>query len=268
MDIHVAPDHRLQAQLVADGLHPRQVVVDDVKAALLAFELLEAPGAQPPCLVHAQVDALGAERRAGRGEHTLEQRIGRLILGEEDIPGILDLLVGRPLQDFLQVGQRLNAGDHFDAQREGVVIQLLQLLLGVAPPQVAEERLARHLVGVFAVKHHHIETEQRAAAQPVLRRRHVKHAVARDIHHCAAHVQAGNLRQRRRAGQHAPQRAEGIRLRIIADGDAAIGTDGKARLGAGRERHRRAAVTERRGAVRQNFRQPAAQLIGTGGEIE
>ena len=139
------------------------------------------------------MDAFRPEGSGGRRDHPLDQRIGPFLLGDQDVVGIAVCVVGRPLENLFKVRQRLDAGDHLDAERVGVVVEVLELFPRVAPAQIAEERLAGHLVGVLGVEHHHVESHQRAAPHQRLRALRPQHAVARAVHHDPQDVEPRGL---------------------------------------------------------------------------
>ena len=74
--------------------------------------------------VHADVYNIGAQTFAQRAEHSIDQRIGALVAGQQDIGGIADLPVDRPVKQGVDMGKRLDARDDLHPVRCRIRIDL------------------------------------------------------------------------------------------------------------------------------------------------
>ena len=149
--------------------------------------------AQAPGLVHAQVDPLGAVGGGGGPDHLLQDHIGLFQVGLDDLAVLTDMVVGGPAHDPVQVAQGLDAGDQLNAKVIGVVVQVLQLVVGIAATLVAEEGLLRDLVGVLGVHHDQIQALQRHFPQEALQGSGMDDRVAGAVEHDAHGLESGLL---------------------------------------------------------------------------
>ena len=56
----------------------------------------------------------------------------------------------------LQMGKRLNTGNHFNSKQGCVVVALSQFFLRIPAAERAEIRILRHFIGILCVKHHRV----------------------------------------------------------------------------------------------------------------
>ena len=122
-------------------------------------------------------------------------------------------MIGRPVQNPFQVPQRLNAGAQLNAEEGSVIIQRLQLVIGIAAAFVAEEGLPWNLIGVLRVHHAQIQTHQRHFPEEEAQGIGVQNGVAGAVEHDAGGFKpgcfpdgAGGQRQRDQA--HGPVEAD------------------------------------------------------------
>ena len=140
-----------------DVQQPLQVTLHDEVGVLIAAAVQMGTAAQAPGLVHAQMDPLGAVGSGGGPDHLLQDLIALLPVRLDDLAVFTDVIVCGPAHDPVQVAQGLDAGDELNAEAVGIVVQSLQLVVGVAAPLVAEEGLLGDLVGVLGVHHAQVQ---------------------------------------------------------------------------------------------------------------
>ena len=90
-------------------------------------------------LVHADVDAFGTVGRGGSRDKLLQECVGLRIVGQQNLLVVLQMRQRGPVQRAVQMAQRLDAGNHLNAQRVGVLIQFAQLRLRKARQQSPQE---------------------------------------------------------------------------------------------------------------------------------
>ena len=148
--------------------------------------------------------------------------------------------------------ERLDAGDHLDAEQVGVVVALADVGLGVAGAHIAEIRLRFHVEAVLAVEHQHRKPHLRKLAQQLLDLGHPDDRVAlRNVEHRAVErkLRLFGQRKRRLAGaqmlHEQAERAEKVDLAVIDDGCAACtGTDFERRAVPLRHLHRKPRIVQ------------------------
>ena len=204
----------MQAVLVADAQHPAQVAADDAVGILIAVARQMGPQAHAVGLVHAQMDPPGAVGGGGGTDHLIQQLIGLVQVGQQHLVVVPQVVIGGPVEDALQVPQGLDAGAQLNAEETGVVVQRLQLVIGIAAPLVAEEGLAGDLVGVLGVHHAQVQAHQRHLAEEEPQGLGLEHRVAGAVEHDAGGLEAGLLADRAgRQGQgdqaHRPVKLDG-----------------------------------------------------------
>ena len=193
LEVHIAPHHGVQAVLLADVQQPLQVALHDEVGVLIAAAVQMGTAAQAPGLVHAQVDPLGAVGSGSGPDHLLQDHIGLLQVGLDDLAVLTDVMVGGPAHDPVQMAQGLDAGAKLDAEEEGVVVQGLQLIVGVAATLVAEEGLLGDLVGVLGVHHAQVQALEGHLAQEALQGLGGDDGIAGAVEHDAHGLEGGLL---------------------------------------------------------------------------
>ena len=193
VEIHVAPHHRVQAVLFEDVADPRQMLLHQLALGYIAVPVHVFAAPQPVGLVHADVDAPRRKRSARGDDHLLDQRIRLFLAQKQHVVRVAHVLHTGPAERARHVSQRLDAGNHLNAQRVGVLIQLTQLRLRKAPAQVAEIRPARHLVGILGVEQHRVVAHAAQPAQEGLRGLHRRNGVSGAIQHRAEQVERGRF---------------------------------------------------------------------------
>ena len=96
----------------------------DAEAIAVAVQRQIFAKAEQIRFVHADVYNIGAQTFAQRAEHSIDQRIGALVAGQQDIGGIADLPVDRPVKQDVDMGKRLDARDDLHPVRCRIRIDL------------------------------------------------------------------------------------------------------------------------------------------------
>ena len=96
----------------------------DAEAIAVAVQRQIFAKAEQIRFVHADVHNIGAQTFAQRAEHSIDQRIGALVAGQQDIGGVADLPVYRPVEQGVDMGKRLNTGNDLHAMRCRIRIDL------------------------------------------------------------------------------------------------------------------------------------------------
>ena len=118
--------------------------------------------------IHAQMDPAAAEGFAEMGNHGFHQRNGALLTNHQIVHGVPHGGHILPANGCAQMGQSLDAGDQFYAQRICEIVQLLLLCNREAAPAVAKIGIAGQFIGIFHIEVYGIETHQRQLAQKPL----------------------------------------------------------------------------------------------------
>ena len=118
--------------------------------------------------VHANVHNIGAQTFAQRAEHSIDQRIGALVAGQQNVGCIVNFPVDRPVKQGVDMGKRLNTGNDLHAMRRRIRIDLPQFRFAVSSAQMAEIGMTVHLIGVLHIKMQRIAAELRGQIDPAL----------------------------------------------------------------------------------------------------
>ena len=97
----------------------------DAEAIAVAVQRQIFAKAEQIRFVHADVHNIGAQTFAQRAEHSIDQRIGALVAGQQDIGGVADLPVDRPVEQGVDMGKRLDARDDLHIMCCRVSVNLL-----------------------------------------------------------------------------------------------------------------------------------------------
>ena len=80
--------------------------------------------AEQVCLVHADIYNVGAQTFAQRAEHPIDQFIGSLVAGQQNVGCIVNFPVDRPVKQGVDMGKRLDARDDLHPVRCRIRIDL------------------------------------------------------------------------------------------------------------------------------------------------
>ena len=157
--------------------------------------VLEQVAPQPHAvrLVHADVDAIRAHAGAQGAELRVDERIGALVVNHQDVALVAQGRAAVPLEELLHVPQRLDAGHQLHARLRGVIVERAQLLLRIAPAQVALKRVFRHGIGVLRVEHQQVHAQRGERVNQPARGVGREHRPAGDVRHHAAGGEAPRL---------------------------------------------------------------------------
>ena len=150
---HIAPNHNLHTVLIGQFLHPVQMFQQNIELVAVAVLSQIPPHSQAKCLIHTNVDFAGGKALGYRREHIINQCIDSLIAHKKHICHIHMGSVFLPAGEVSQMGQHLNTGNQFDANRPAIRIHILQFHHGVAATHIAEIWFVFHLVGILGVEH-------------------------------------------------------------------------------------------------------------------
>ena len=160
------------------------------------------------------------------------------------------------------MSQRLHAGTKFNAQHIGIVIQSVQLLVGITAALVAKIGLAGNLVGILGVHHAQVHAHQRHLAQKAAERIGPQYCVARGVEHHADRLKAGlfpDIASCQRTGQQAERTVELDGLRPLYGDGCSVAANGKSCAPVPTHRH-----PFRRG-YHAEFRRKGGQCIAAAG---
>ena len=96
----------------------------DAEAIAVAVQRQIFAKAEQIRFVHADVYNIGAQTFAQRAEHSIDQRIGALVAGQQDIGGVVNFPVDRPVEQGVDMGKRLNTGNDLHPVRCRIRIDL------------------------------------------------------------------------------------------------------------------------------------------------
>ena len=82
------------------------------------------------------------EHFAPEGDHFVDQLIGFRRIRHQDASGIAGFLVAAVAQHLIQMAERLNAADQFDAEPGSEAVKVLKFRQGIAAAHIAEKRFA------------------------------------------------------------------------------------------------------------------------------
>lgn len=102
--------------------------------------------------VHTDIDSPGAQGVVKRGKHPINKLVSAGFVGKENIINILNFLINRPMEQCVDMGKGLNAGNDRHSVGIGVSVDLPQLLLAVFSAQMTKIWLVFDFVGVFHVQ--------------------------------------------------------------------------------------------------------------------
>ena len=85
---HIRPNHHLVVVFLCDIANASEVTLDDGVDGLVAVNIKMLAATEVECLVHTDVDALGAEALRERGEHVVDKLIGTLVVGQNNVAHI------------------------------------------------------------------------------------------------------------------------------------------------------------------------------------
>ena len=228
--MHVGPDHGLQPVFFADVQDSLQVTAHDGLGVLVAEAVEVAAQAHAEGLVHTQVDLLAAVGGGGSLDHLLQQLVGLRQVRQDHVVLVPQVGEGGPVEDHLQVAQGLDAGAQLDAEHGSIIIQGLQLLIGVAAPLVAEEGPAGDLVGVLGVHHAQVQAHQGHFAEEEAHGVGIHHAVAGAVEHGTGGFEIGLFMDITLGQGHGDQAQGPVKFHISAPGQvhgAAVADHGK-----------------------------------------
>ena len=81
----------------------------DAEAIAVAVQRQIFAKAEQIRFVHADVHNIGAQTFAQRAEHPIDQRIGALVAGQQNIGCVVNFPVDRPVKQGVDMGKRLDA---------------------------------------------------------------------------------------------------------------------------------------------------------------
>ena len=182
---HIAPHQKLEVILLCHLRNSAQMLHQDAEAIPVAVQRQIFAETKQIGLVHADVHDVGAEAFTQRAEHPLDQFIGALVTGQQDIGRVMNFPIDRPVKQGVDMGQRLDARNDLHILCRRVGVDLLQLRLAVPSAQMAEIGIIVHLIGVLHIKMQRIAAELCGQIDPALDALHRHDGVARAVEHCA-----------------------------------------------------------------------------------
>ena len=157
--IHVAPNHRGQAQFPANLRHPFQMGGHDFCLGMVSVFMKIIAQSQRPRFIHPKMDPFGQKRFRGIADTRFHKTIDFLFSHHEDIIRILHFAHGLPMQRVLEMGQRLYTGNHLNAKLIRIAGQSMQFLFCKPAPESPEIRVFRHFISIFRIQHERIHSQ-------------------------------------------------------------------------------------------------------------
>ena len=182
---HIAPHDQLEAVCCGNLGDARQMLHQQLASVLEAVQVLVFSASEHVRFVHADVDRPRTERILERLKDVLQQPVGFVVSGQQDVVAVADVAVHRPAENGVEVRQRLDAGDQLHTLLRRIVVKLAQLGLRIAAAHIAEIRLVVDLVGVLCVQHQGVVAHAGGDVDPPLDRRCVHHRVSGAVDHRA-----------------------------------------------------------------------------------
>ena len=96
----------------------------DAEAIAVAVQRQIFAKAEQIRFVHADVHNIGAQTFAQRAEHPIDQFIGSLVAGQQNVGCIVNFPVDRPVEQGVDMGKRLDARDDLHPVRCRIRIDL------------------------------------------------------------------------------------------------------------------------------------------------
>ena len=157
-DVHVAPDHRLQAKLLADGKHTFAMLPYKNRTFLITVFFQVFSKSQKNSFIHAKMYPACRKRFLYTLKELLNKCVGFFFSHNKNIRGILNFIFTRPLQSIMQMRQCLNAGNQLDSKHGSVCIHLLDFSFCIASAVAAEIGFSRYFVGIFCIQHQYVHS--------------------------------------------------------------------------------------------------------------
>ena len=165
----------------AGGADQFEVAVVETVHRFVAVEVEITAAPEGVGLIHPDVNPAAAEVRAPEGEHAVEQIGGLRRAHHEFALGVAVAGIDPAAQELVEMTERLQRTDEFDAEGVGAVVHRADVGGGVAPPHETEGRHSLDFVDVDRVKHHEIAAEQRQPPRVALERLDGHHRAARTV---------------------------------------------------------------------------------------
>ena len=150
----------------------------DAEAIAVAVQRQIFAKAEQIRFVHADVHNIGAQTFAQRAEHPIDQFIGSLVAGQQDIGCVVNFPVDRPVEQGVDMGKRLDARDDLHPVRRRIRIDLPQFRFAVSSAQMAEIGVAVHLIGVLHIHVQRVASKPCGQVNPALDRVHRHNGVS------------------------------------------------------------------------------------------
>ena len=187
--IHIRPYHGLQPQFPANIRNPLQMLGHNLRFGMIPVFQKVIAKAQRPGFIHSQMHPPTAERLRSGLDAGLYKIIDLLLPHQKNILRIPGSLHHIPAKRRLQMGKRLNTGNHFNSKQSCVVVALSQFFLRIPAAERAEIRILRHFIGILCVKHHGIHAQRCLDTDILLYRFHIEYTVSGTVQHGTVFIQ-------------------------------------------------------------------------------
>ena len=152
--------------------------------------------AQMVRLVHADMDKFAVKAISQRRQHLVNQRVGALIVRQQNVVDIDIRSKAFPIGDGVQMRQRLNTGDDLQTQCAAVGGQLFHFLRGISAAQMTEIGIFRYFIGILGVQHEAVKAHHRQLYHQLFGGGDAYNRVAAAVRHQAQAVEFCCLRNR------------------------------------------------------------------------
>ena len=155
-----------------------QMSKHDVATMLKAMALKILSLSQCLSLIHTHVDFSTAESGCTGGNHLSNQGVCLILIAQQNIPGVMDISEGIPVEDGVEMRQGLDARNYLNAEERCIVVDLPELLLGIAASEITKVGIVGEFIDVLRIEQERVIPHQSQASQKLLHGFHRRHSIS------------------------------------------------------------------------------------------